>query len=314
MTQRRHLEPFWLSTGATPERLKGFFYSTFMARPEKNNCEYFPHFATMRNHRKIKAVRTKFGPVGFAIWVMLLEYLTDADGNEFHYSDLEIELLCGDFGVSVAEIRDVIEYGLQLELLFNKNGFIHSESLDETLAPVYAKRKKSKEESAKRKRLNGQFVTETTEPSGVSVAETPQSKVEYSKVKESKVNYSKSELTPSASDQEEQISLNSEKEETPQVSPTPPKLTKEERIALFAEKVVQVNGEKKVLEMTEEVKFLTYWTETEEGSKLFRAEIAKNRPFDTYRRLITWRENNKKSNFTQPNKQAPTYQRTAYDY
>ena len=44
-----------------------------MARPIKNYCDYFPHDRDMRNHRKVKAIRTKFGVTGYAIWSMILE-------------------------------------------------------------------------------------------------------------------------------------------------------------------------------------------------------------------------------------------------
>lgn len=140
----------------------------------------------MRNHKKVKAIRSKFGIAGYGIWVMLLEYLTGNDGNEFEYSDLEIELMSGDFGVSATEIRNVVDYCISLEMLFNKNGFIHSPSLDERLAPVYQKRGVAKEISAKQSRSSGKFTSSNTECNGVSVAEMPQSKVKKSKVKKSK--------------------------------------------------------------------------------------------------------------------------------
>jgi|GEM_PF-5844362 len=47
-----------------------------MARPIKNSCDYFPHDKDMRNHKKIKAIRTKYGITGYAIWSMILEHLT----------------------------------------------------------------------------------------------------------------------------------------------------------------------------------------------------------------------------------------------
>ena len=96
-----------------------------MARPIKNSCDYFSHDNDMRNHRKIKSLRNKFGMNGYGIWVMLLEYLTGIDGNEFEYTDFELELIAGDFGVSVTEIREVVSYCILLELLFNNNGFIY---------------------------------------------------------------------------------------------------------------------------------------------------------------------------------------------
>jgi hypothetical protein len=155
-----------------------------MARPIKNYCDYFPHDRDMRNHRKVKAIRTKFGVVGYAIWSMTLEYLTGIDGNVLEYSDVEFELMAGDFGVSATEIRDVLDYCIKLEMLFLNNGFINSESLDERLVPVYEKRGRSKDNSKKQQRVNGKFVNNNTVSNGVSATEMPQSKVNKSKVKE----------------------------------------------------------------------------------------------------------------------------------
>ncbi len=159
-----------------------------MARPIKNYCDYFPHDRDMRNHRKVKAIRTKFGVNGYAIWSMTLEYLTGIDANVCEYSDVEFELMAGDFGVSATEIRDVIDYCLKLEMLFINNGFINSESLDERLKPVYEKRGKSKDNSKKQQRVNGKFVNNNTVGNGVSATEMPQSKVNKSKVKEKELN------------------------------------------------------------------------------------------------------------------------------
>lgn len=151
-----------------------------MARPVKNYCDYFPHDRDMRNHRKIKAIRTKYKISGYGIWCMILEYLTGIDGNVFEYSDVEMELMAGDFGVSATEIRDVVDYCIKLELLFLKDGFIQSESLDERLKPVYDKRGVSKFKSKKQSRINGRFSTNNTDSYVVSEAETPQSKVNKS--------------------------------------------------------------------------------------------------------------------------------------
>lgn len=157
-----------------------------MARPVKNNCDYFPHDAGMRNHKKVKALRSKFGVTGYAVWSLLLEYITGSDGNVFPYTDLEFELMSGDFGVSATEIRSVVDYCILLELLFNRNGFINSDSLDERLAPVYEKRGKAKELSKKQLRDNGKFVSSNTDSTAVSVTEMPQSKVKEIEVNKSK--------------------------------------------------------------------------------------------------------------------------------
>jgi hypothetical protein len=158
-----------------------------MARPKKNYCDYFPHDRDMRNHRKVKAIRTKFGPIGYAIWSMTLEYLTGINGNEFEYSDVEFELMAGDFGVSAPEIQQMVDYCIKLDMLFLNDGFIHSESLDERLKPVYEKRGDLKRKSEQQPRVNGKFVNNNTAVDGVSAPESTQTKLKETKLKETKV-------------------------------------------------------------------------------------------------------------------------------
>lgn len=160
-----------------------------MARPVKHNCDYFSHDNNMRNHRKIKAIRTKFGISGYGIWCMILEHLTASNYNKFESSESELELMAGDFGVSVTEIRDVLDYCIKLDLLFLNDGFINSLSLDERLLFVYAKRSKLKSNSEEQYRVNGKFANNNTDSTVVSVTESTQSKVKESKVKESKVSF-----------------------------------------------------------------------------------------------------------------------------
>ena len=125
-----------------------------MARPTKNNCDYFPHQTTMRNHRKVKALRNKFGQVlGYAFWAMFIEYLTEQDGCEVENSEIELDMFAGELGVSVTEIQEMVNYCIRIELLFlNKDNFIYSESLNDNLLPVFEKRKKAKEMSKTRKK------------------------------------------------------------------------------------------------------------------------------------------------------------------
>lgn len=156
-----------------------------MARPEKSGCDYFSHDNNMRNHRKVKAIRTKFDIRGYAIYNMLLEYMTSAIRNRFELTDTEIELLAGDFGVGSEELTAVINYCVRLDLFVNSEGWISSNGLDERLKPVYDKRSRASSNSGKQYRDNGKFVDNNNKSSVVSVAETPQSKVKESKGKES---------------------------------------------------------------------------------------------------------------------------------
>ena len=151
-----------------------------MARPIKNNCDYFPHDAGMRNHKKLKAIRSTFGIKGYALWCMTLEHLTASEFNSAPYNDLEIELLAGDFGIEAAELIRFVEYCLKIGILQRDGERIRSESLDERLAPVYEKRGFLKRKPSTR----GVSDSETT----ISDSETPQIKLKEIKGNEMKSN------------------------------------------------------------------------------------------------------------------------------
>ena len=230
-----------------------------MARPTKNNCDYFPHDNNMRNHVKIKAIRNKFKN-GYAIWVMFLEYLTGADGNVFEYSDLQFELLSGDFGFNSNEIKEVIDYALKLEMVFNKNGFVNSDSLDVRLEPVYLKRGKSKEQSSKQKRINGQFAGNNPVDTVVSVTEMPQSKVNESKEK----------------------NMDAAKAATLK------------RISDFKESLYPYCKPKGIYDKETVKEFFEYWSELNKSKTKMKWELQQT--FEISKRLATWLKNEDKFN------------------
>lgn len=240
-----------------------------MARPIKNNADYFSHDAGMRNHKKVKAIRSKFGITGYAVWSMLLEYLTGGDGNVFPYTDLEFELMSGDFGIPATEIRSVVDYCVSIELLFNKNGFINSDSLDERLAPVYEKRRVAKELSKQQQRTNGQFSSNNTEQHGETVTEIPQSKVKESKGNETKVEEIKAV------------------DNIPEIAATKV-ATIEDRQKTFFERLNQYASQYDAMMLKN---FFEYWCEKNPNGRKMRFEMQK--VFDMGRRLSTWNSNNK---------------------
>lgn len=65
-----------------------------MARPIKDNADYFTHDADMRDDPKIKALRRKFKAEGYGIWNMLLEAITDSDNFRLK---IDLEIMAGDF-------------------------------------------------------------------------------------------------------------------------------------------------------------------------------------------------------------------------
>lgn len=150
-----------------------------MARPIKDNADYFSHDTSMRDDPKIKALRRKFKAEGYGIWCMLLESITDSDCFRLK---IDYEIMSGDYDVDPERLREVVEYCLKLELLQSNTSetVIWSKTLDARMSPLLSKRIKAKEQAKEQPRVNGKFSNNTDEPD-ISVTETPQSKVKESK-------------------------------------------------------------------------------------------------------------------------------------
>ena len=115
-----------------------------MARPIKNNADYFPHDADMRNDPKIKAIRRKFGQLhGYAMYVMLLEYLSDKDYFKVKLSDLEYELIAGDFGIDdPVQVKEFVSYACMLDLFQMDDDVLSCRSLLDRMDSLLIKRKR----------------------------------------------------------------------------------------------------------------------------------------------------------------------------
>ena len=87
-----------------------------MARPLKNNASWFPHFASLRNDRKIKAIYKRFNLRGYGIFNFLLEILTDSDFFRIETTDLNLELLAADLEIATEELRNFLDYGVSIGL------------------------------------------------------------------------------------------------------------------------------------------------------------------------------------------------------
>ncbi len=168
-----------------------------MARPRKNNAEYFSHDANMRSDRKIIALRSKFWLEGYAIWNMLLETLAWAENFTVSYSPLEIELLAGDFWLDAEVFDQIVRYMEKINLITLVDEVITCPKLIERLEPLLNKRKRYRErtewvsddqnyagESGEEVMDNQNEVLETE--TIVSEEKTPQSKVQHRKVKKRK--------------------------------------------------------------------------------------------------------------------------------
>lgn len=160
-----------------------------MARPARNNAEYFYHPADFRNDRRVGAIRARLGLAGYGLLLMLLEVLTDADHNHLDTDEVELELLAGDLGVSVTEIDSLLQIAEKVRLFARtEDNLLHCPELDKWLAPVYDKRNRARNAQQSGKR-------------GVSVTETPVSAETIPPVKKSKVEYSREDSNESSSGQ-----------------------------------------------------------------------------------------------------------------
>lgn len=157
-----------------------------MARPIKNNADYFPHDKDMRNDPKLRAVRAKFGNEGYAIWCYILESLTNANRFKIEWNELAIELLSGDFMVDGDRLVEVVNYMIRLKLLTSENELLTCENLQRRLEPLIESRERKRAWEEGKKTVNdvGNKVSDV----GISVkdVQSTQSKVKESKVEESK--------------------------------------------------------------------------------------------------------------------------------
>lgn len=115
-----------------------------MARPKKNNAEYFSHDADMRNDVKIKALRRKFSHTGYAVWNYLLETLTDSDFFKVEWEDISIELLAADYDVSVSELNEIVEYCTKIGLLQKDGDTLYSAAHQKRFTPLLANRERKR--------------------------------------------------------------------------------------------------------------------------------------------------------------------------
>lgn len=168
-----------------------------MARPKKNNAEYYTHDADMRNDVRIKALRRKFSHTGYAVWNYLLETLTDSDFFEVEWEEINIELLAADFDVSVQELTEIVEYCVKIGLLQLENDVLRSDAHQNRFRELLDNRVKKSEAGkkgmAKRWGQNDNIAIENDNSviTPLQKTITENNKVKESKVKESKEKESK---------------------------------------------------------------------------------------------------------------------------
>lgn len=131
-----------------------------MARPIKNNADYFSHDSGMRDDPRIKALRRKFKVEGYGIYCMFLELITDSDNFKLM---IDYEIIGGDFDLEPEKVQQIMGYCITLGLFqFDAGNMILTcKTLENRFEGLLSKRKRDR--------------------TGVIADDNPHSKVKYSK-------------------------------------------------------------------------------------------------------------------------------------
>ena len=103
---------------------------------------YISHDVGMRNHRKVRVLRQKFGHMGYAVWCYLLETLAARDGFCLDFDEVEQESLAVDFEVSTEDLKEIVDYCVRIRLLSLVDGRLFSQSLFDRLSGIIEARQK----------------------------------------------------------------------------------------------------------------------------------------------------------------------------
>jgi len=159
-----------------------------MARPIRLNADYFSHDSDMRNSRTMKALRAKFGLCGYAIWMMLLESITDSDEFMLAIGEIDIELIAADFGCEIEIVIAVYNYLVHLDLLqihqINGKNHLSCKKLVDRLDPLISKRKRQRSVVIDSDNTSDKELSSAITQNKIVIADENT----QSKVKESKVN------------------------------------------------------------------------------------------------------------------------------
>lgn len=154
-----------------------------MARPQRNNVDYFPHYIS--DGKKMFFIEQKYGNDGYATWFKVLEKLAETD---YHYLNLndESELMYLSAKCRVSEdtllsvLNDLSKLGAINSEMWD-NRIIWSDKFIDSIEDAYAKRSN---DCQTLEGLRGHLLSLGLLKGSVK----PQTKVKETKVKETKVN------------------------------------------------------------------------------------------------------------------------------
>ena len=178
-----------------------------MARPTKQNAEYFSHDCDMRNDVKIKALRRKYKHLGYSIFIITLELLGDSDYFQMKWNDESIELLTPEYDCDSDELKEIINYCIQLNLLQLDYGYLHCENFTNRLeVSLMTRRKDYCSKNSPISKLSGVNVNNNEVNDNINTqSKVKESKVNKSIVQETKLHETKVECSKVNQSEEDKI-------------------------------------------------------------------------------------------------------------
>jgi len=161
-----------------------------MARPERNNVDYFPFYC--KEGKAMFVIEQRFGNDGFATWVKILRALATTN---FHYLDLsnpfDLEFLATKCNIDSNKLIKIIDLLVSADEfdseLWNTKKIIWSDKFIESIQDAYKRRGNNcPNKDTLIQLLEGKCIT-FTQQKGNNVCNNTQSKVNKSKVNKSKV-------------------------------------------------------------------------------------------------------------------------------
>lgn len=151
-----------------------------MARPERRNVDYFPHYIS--HGSKMQYLQNKYGNSGYAVWYKIMEKLAKADSHYIDLSDdLNLELFADFCLIDIETLNSIINFLCRAkwmhQKLWNDYKVLHSTKFLESIEDAYKRRNNVC--------INTEAIELMYYNNSDNVDNKPQSKVEYSKVNKS---------------------------------------------------------------------------------------------------------------------------------
>mgnify|MGYP001613770657 CR=1 FL=1 len=139
-----------------------------MARPRRDDADYFRHDTDAHADPKLKYIKIKFGMAGHGMYWNLIEHIGHSNNAELDWNDLQISIFADEFRVTESELIHFIEECIQVKLFVFENEKLFSIGLKKRLGALFEKRQIERTRTPKESEVSEKLIEEV-----VSTAETP---------------------------------------------------------------------------------------------------------------------------------------------